>query len=298
MNTFTFAITLLLSLANVNNDTALYKHKAQAESYVDIQAPTNVTVTNQPVMILSNFSFNCDLYYNDYDSDNDTYFYAIKNSSFSMDITPYYYDGSNYQYLGLTNNTYSISWTSTRTNDVQSILDNWSNLEFQIVLRYYQSNYLSVGVLSHDSATTYATINIPLKFNCQFVNNATISNFDVSYMKDQVESFIRSSGEYSNGYNDGYSNGYQQGNEDGYSSGRQDGWTEGYNYADNQNATAVTIFSGIVTVGLLPINFFLAMLNFEVFGINIGGFVSSLLTIAIVVIVIRIVIGSGNGDKK
>ena len=62
-----------------------------------------------------------------------------------------------------------------------------------------------------------------LEFSVFSISLYIISNFDVSYMKDQVESFIRSSGQYSSGYNDGYSSGYQQGNDDGYSSGVQYG---------------------------------------------------------------------------
>lgn len=96
--------------------------------------------------------------------------------------------------------------------------------------------------------------------------------------------------DYNSGYHDGFS--------DGESSGYNHGWNDGFTEGASQDETAVVIFSGIVQVGLLPINFFLAMLNFEVFGINIGGLVSAFLTIAVVIIIIRVITGSGNGDKK
>lgn len=99
----------------------------------------------------------------------------------------------------------------------------------------------------------------------------------------------------SNSYDLGYYNGYNQGNTDGYSTGYNTGYATGYNDASDQDTTAVTIFSGILSVGLLPVNFFLAILNFEVFGINIGAFVSALLTVAIVVIITRMVVSGGNG---
>lgn len=102
---------------------------------------------------------------------------------------------------------------------------------------------------------------------------------------------------YTNAYNNGYDEGYNDGFDDGNGYGYNHGYADGYNEASEQDSTAVTIFSGILSVGLLPVNFFLAILNFEVFGINIGAFVSALLTVAIVIIVTRIVINGGSkGD--
>ena len=63
-------------------------------------------------------------------------------------------------------------------------------------------------------------------------------------------------------------------------------------------STASIIFQGIFNIGLMPVNFFLGVLNFEVFGINIGAFVSALLTLAIVIIIVRIIFSGGNGKGK
>lgn len=63
-------------------------------------------------------------------------------------------------------------------------------------------------------------------------------------------------------------------------------------------STASIIFQGICNIGLMPVNFFLGVLNFEVFGINIGAFVSALLTLAIVIIIVRIIFAGGNGKGK
>lgn len=91
-----------------------------------------------------------------------------------------------------------------------------------------------------------------------------------------------------------YRLGYSEGEKSGLSAGRQQGYQEGINFANNQNSVAMTIFAGIIDVALLPINFFLAVFNFEVFGINIGAFVSATLTITIVVILFRTIFGSGS----
>lgn len=92
-------------------------------------------------------------------------------------------------------------------------------------------------------------------------------------------------------YQEGYDVGYADGSRSGYNSG----FTDGYNDGSSQSEVATSIFLGIINIALLPINMFLKMLNFEVFGINIGGFVSALLTVAIAVILIRIIFG---GNKS
>lgn len=106
---------------------------------------------------------------------------------------------------------------------------------------------------------------------------------------------------YSLGFNEGYNSGYTNGLDDGLSQGYQTGYTDGYSVAVNQDTTAAIIFTGILEVALLPVNVFLAIFNYEVFGINISGLVASLLTVAVVVIIIRVILaksgGNGGGSK-
>lgn len=106
---------------------------------------------------------------------------------------------------------------------------------------------------------------------------------------------------YNNGKNDGYAEGeaygYTQGDEAGYVRGYQQGASDTQTNFDNYDDTALTIFTGIVDVGLLPINFLLQCLNFEVFGINIGGILTASLTVAIVVILFRVIFNGGSGGK-
>lgn len=68
------------------------------------------------------------------------------------------------------------------------------------------------------------------------------------------------------------------------------GWNDGVEYGSH-NGEASVVFSGILSVALLPVNFFLSILNFEVFGINIGGFVTGMLTLAIIFIIWRVILG-------
>lgn len=99
---------------------------------------------------------------------------------------------------------------------------------------------------------------------------------------------------YNDGYNAGKQEGYEVGTNEGFNNGYQEGYSAGFQEADNQDSVALTIFTGIINVGLLPVNMFLNIFNFEVFGINIGALVSSFLTIAVVIIIWRIISGSGN----
>lgn len=92
----------------------------------------------------------------------------------------------------------------------------------------------------------------------------------------------------------GLSTEYWFGYDQGYIDGEQVGYTNGVNDTLQNGSVASEIFAGIVNVGLLPINVFLGMLNLEVFGINIGALVTALMTIAITIIIVRLITGKKN----
>lgn len=125
--------------------------------------------------------------------------------------------------------------------------------------------------------------------------------------------------EYQTGYVEGYNEGYNQGNGDGLETGYQNGYTSGYSsgYADgeslsesyysqgysagysdaeSQDGAVNSIFSGITTVALVPINFFLSIFNFEILGVNIASVVSALMSICLILIVWRAVMGGKSND--
>lgn len=98
-------------------------------------------------------------------------------------------------------------------------------------------------------------------------------------------------------YNQGYYQGLQDGITQGQLEGYQQGYSDGYNEGIIIDTNTATIFAGIIDIGLLPVNVFLEMLNLEIFGINIAGFVMGLLSVAIVFILFKTFIGKG-GDNK
>lgn len=92
---------------------------------------------------------------------------------------------------------------------------------------------------------------------------------------------------YEEGYNNGLSEGYTEGHQEGYDYGHSVGFTEGYEEGSEQDQTVQAIYSGIIAVGLIPINFFLQIFNFEILGINVAEILTSLFTSCIAIIVVK-----------
>ena len=108
---------------------------------------------------------------------------------------------------------------------------------------------------------------------------------------------IRSDNAYTIGYNTGYEEGWTYARDEyydeGYTTGYNEGYVDGYDAGGHGSGEASVIFGAILNVAMIPVNFFLAILNFEVFGINIGGFVTGLLTLAVIYILWKIILGHG-----
>jgi len=135
-----------------------------------------------------------------------------------------------------------------------------------------------------------------------------ISQYSSGYADGYAQGYQEAMQKYENQLQNEKSESYQQGFEAGiadqyqqdqiqitnsYNNGYSDGYQEGF----SADSTATSIFSGILQVGLVPINFFLAIFNFDILGINISAFIRALFTVLITIIVIKFVIGSGGkGD--
>lgn len=104
-----------------------------------------------------------------------------------------------------------------------------------------------------------------------------------------------SSVDFENANNEAYNKGYDDGYSVGYTNGESVGYTSGFNAGVSVDDTAIVIFNGILNIALVPINFFLAIFNFEILGINMSALVSSLLSICLIIIVVRFVTGKKQG---
>lgn len=91
---------------------------------------------------------------------------------------------------------------------------------------------------------------------------------------------------------------YYRGFNTGYDTGYVDGWSAGYQEGSRYTGgVASEIIGGIFSVAMLPVNVFLTILNFEVYGINIAGIVTGTLTVALLIIIIRFLFGGKGGSN-
>lgn len=227
------------------------------------------------------------------------------------------YDGNTYDFVKLD----YTSFSNYGHLYVTSLME--SNLCYQIFIAEadeegdYYHKFASPEFMTYDEEPVfhkyYGSSSTTLDFNIQFPDGEGFNYYGVCFGLKiwalDESTYDSLSPTYSENYNNGYNDGYNQGKSDGYtegynegnyngdSVGYQRGYTHGYNDAFNTDSTAATIFTGIVNVALVPINFFLACLNFEVFGINIGGFVSALLTVCIIIIIVRMITGKKSSGE-
>ncbi len=83
---------------------------------------------------------------------------------------------------------------------------------------------------------------------------------------------------FDSGYSSGYQEGYNKGSEDGNKSGYDKG------LADGDSSPLLTLFNAVLNA---PINIFRQVFNFDLFGVNIYGLCTSLLTFALIIWLIK-----------
>lgn len=229
--------------------------------------------------------------------------FLIRNEDDRLSINDVYYFSGDYV-------TYGLDKIVT-TNKI---------IEFISLRQYYifvddadGSNSIDLGLSLYFgfSDSTYSIVTF------DYVNYAGLSGEGYEYEK--TESFIMDylnisqtlsnvesnsqntlDGYYNEGYNTGYNNGFADGVEsqqmemtDTYNAGYSAGYQAGY----DTDSTIGTIFSGIIQVALVPVNFFLGMFNFEILGINLRAFIQALFTVAITIIIVKAVLGAKGGGS-
>lgn len=293
---FTILINLI-GVISVNGTNAMYPsysnsakyefhEKNNGSSYVDVD--DNLFVSDIDIDVTGNIYFN---------STND---YYLTDIIFDITITHYQLltDGT-YSEISDFNVYKSIGSKKIDQNNIDNVGTFDLRLEYSDVIDYQFYNPL--GLVNNEQYLTGSTA-LPGNESLYETDYRFAFSFSGGF-KDNVITYINRSLNPTNSYNSGFNDGYQEGNASGYQTGLNDGYQEGYTTgyieAGNQSAVATSIFTGIINIALIPINFFLAIFNFEVFGINISSFVAGLLTIAVVVIIIRIILGNmPNGADK
>lgn len=240
-------------------------------------APQSVSTSSYDGTKLLNLNLTCkfsaDLSYNSHED------YVITNITYTIDGNGVVYnaDGSTFRSYALITRSYVLEGVFDQNTYFDDLLPSIFYSGFidddgEMTVGFYDEDMQSLG---STSITGYSTI------SCN--SSQKLINYYADDFTFSVVNFIKSR-ELAN-VSDDISSAYSQ------------GYTAGFTDGSADTGEASVIFSGILSVALLPVNFFLGMLNFEVFGINIGGMVSGLLTLAIVFILCRTIFSGGNGSN-
>ena len=217
----------------------------------------------------------------------DSSFVITANEEFSVsppmtDATSYSIP-FDYSFSGVFNGTVyrvELGCDVTGTSSSSSTISRFYNY-----VKYFDTNdnYLKVRIQSIAGGTnydlnTYSTIN---KF--KFENRTYYLDLDFS-----------SNNYYDIGYQDGYNAGVSDGNntgyQDGYNSGYNIGYTEGYDIGVDvgNDYSFSSLFGAVIDT---PVTAFTSLLNFEIFGVNILGLVTGLLSLAVIVFIVKLCLG-------
>ena len=264
----TSLLAFALSFSNPTPSTGTYDFTSHISSSEECPVLIMNDVNGGTYFVDTNVIFDADINFGQ-----ESYF--LYNVSFTVEASHLYLNNQSPEFDNSCRATYNFDWEITQNSYYQQFS------KTQFIVSLVAGQYEMSIDCKYDGVYygQYSTCTIDCEYS--YTSSLTIS-IDGSYLMNAVETFVAD-----NMYYLGYSDGYIAGHADGIE------------YADEQGSTAATIFTGICNIGLMPVNFFLGILNFEVFGINIGAFVSALLTIAIIAIIIKVVTGnSSGGDSK
>lgn len=170
-----------------------------------------------------------------------------------------------------------------------------SNFNFNVssVKIRYVTNYLAGGIYA--TSITYFDNN---GYSCefQFVFDKTKINSSY-YLNERTYYFVTDFTD-----NDYYNQGYQTGFNNGVNSGKQTGYNDGYNvgysdgksdgYDEGVNSTTQYSFANLLTAVVeAPVNVFISLLDFNIMGYNLLSLVVGLLSLAIIVVIIKLCLG-------
>lgn len=288
----TVALLCAFNTATTNAQYPSYQYAAVASSDIVVPVPYVIDSELNYFQSEARVSFTANLYFNDSTS------FVLRDYQFDWywDINKWDTEEEEWTYTDSFYGSYLYTGVSY-TNET------FDSFNFDLTFLQSRTNRLPTFTISNGGDEIYS-------YTPEEASYYPIEDNEFTYtltgylLYSQIQNFIAQTLGYQTGFNAGVgagnSEGYATGYNDGVGVGYQDGYTTGFNDANNQDATAAVIFTGILEVALLPINVFLAIFNYEVFGINISGLVSALLTVAVVVIIIRVILSKsgGNGGSK
>lgn len=214
------------------------------------------------------------------------------------------YTTNDYELIYFRNSPQVIDFTNTSVYK-SKLYFYVSNINMSVdFVKVRLSNYLYYDLEKPESVTfnfiSFTFFNSLDEYVTIFVPTGTAtpstSSFTRFFYTDDVTYFLNSSAQFNNnefynsGYNNGYDLGYTEGETEGYNNGYSQGQTEGYNngYTQGLESSERLGFPALITSVIdVPVKVFTSLFNFEILGVNILTFVTSLLTIALILAIVR-----------
>jgi hypothetical protein len=159
--------------------------------------------------------------------------------------------------------------------------------------------------IAFNTVTYYDNNGYTLKFEIPAPTNAILGDPDIpNHIIKQGFVLLQNRTYYTDNYlgsdvafNDGLEFGYSQGKTEGIEQGRQEGYDNGFRvgkaegYNEGVNDSNTYTFSSLLTSVIdVPLNAFRSLFNFEFLGINLTSFFLSLFTVALILVVVRMII--------
>lgn len=142
-----------------------------------------------------------------------------------------------------------------------------------LYIEYFDINEASI------SFGFYVPSNYEFVSRTYYFNNPTALDDNHSYNEG-----------YSAGYTDGNSVGNSSGYKDGYKAGETIGYHNGYTKGV-ENGGKYTFANLLGAVVDVPVRSFTSLFNFELLGVNLAGFFSGLLTLAVILTIVKLIKG-------
>lgn len=167
----------------------------------------------------------------------------------------------------------------------------------QAVIRFYGWNYYKHGTVEANPYSAYfCSLNPVLTSIFNVIESPQAYNESVGYVDGYVAGYeygvdVGYDYGFEQGYGEGkmagYENGYNEGHDKGYAEGEKYGYDNGFGAGQDDMAKTTESFKDMVfAIFDAPVTLIDGMLNFDIFGINLAGLVKTVITLAVVALIV------------